>query len=57
MTAPGQIEMPAPTSPKAGARSKTITSQPQLCSATAAVTPPIPAPTTIAVLMLWTLHM
>ena len=56
-TADGHTEMPAPTSPSSAARSRTMTCQPHRCSATAAVTPPIPAPTTIAVLMTSTLHL
>ncbi|GAB3988557.1 hypothetical protein GCM10029978_111260 [Actinoallomurus acanthiterrae] len=40
---------PAPTSPKAGARSSTVTAQPACASEVAEASPAIPPPTTIAV--------
>ena len=42
---------PAPTGSRDAARSNTVTSQPRCCSATAAVSPPIPAPITTACAM------
>src|SRR5690242_7844626 len=44
----GARPRPAPTGSRAGARSRTVTSQPWCRSATAAVSPPIPAPATTA---------
>ena len=44
----GQIERPEPVPPGSAARSRTVTSQPDLPSTIPAARPPIPAPTTIA---------